>query len=68
MYKIQELLQLVIFFFILMTSMFDLGVILQGEIRWQSLLGVKGLLPNGTVRSLFWDDDDDDDDFIFSQH
>ena len=30
--------------FILMMLMFDLGTILLGEIRWWSLLGVKGLM------------------------
>ena len=33
----QELLELVIISYILMTSLFDLGLILQGEIRSQSL-------------------------------
>ena len=32
--------------FILMMLMFDLGTILLGEIRWWSLLGVKGLMIN----------------------
>ena len=40
----QEVLQLTIISFILMTSMFDSGVILKGEIRCWSLLGVKGLI------------------------
>ena len=31
-----------IIFLILLKFMFDLGVILKGEIRYQSLLGVKG--------------------------
>ena len=40
----QELLQLVIISFILMTFMCDLGVKLQGEIRCELFLGVKGLI------------------------
>ena len=39
----QQLLQLVIISFILMTLMFDLRELLQGEIRCQSLLGVRKL-------------------------
>ena len=39
----QELLKLVIISFILVTSTFDSWVILWGEIRSQSLLGVEGL-------------------------
>ena len=39
----QELLELVIISFILVTLMFDLGVILWGEIKCWSLLGVKVL-------------------------
>ena len=39
----QELLEFVIVSFLLVTLMFDSGVILWGEIRCQSLLGVKGL-------------------------
>ena len=41
--RVQELLQLVIISFILMTLMFDSGVILKGEIRCLSLSGIKGL-------------------------
>ena len=41
--RVQELLQLVIISFILMTLMFDSGVILKGEIRCWSLSGIKGL-------------------------
>ena len=39
----QEILQLVIISFILMTLMFDSGVILKGEFRCWSLSGIKGL-------------------------
>ena len=39
----QELLNIVIISFTLMTLMFELGVILLGEIRCLSLLGFKGL-------------------------
>ena len=39
----QELIEFVIVSFLLVTLMFDSGVILWGEIRCQSLLGVKGL-------------------------
>ena len=39
----QKLLELVIISFILVTLMFDLGVILWGEIKSWSLLGVKVL-------------------------
>ena len=44
LFKNQELLQLVIVSFILMTLMYDLEVILKGEIRCQAFLGVKGLI------------------------
>ena len=40
----QEVLQLIIISFILMTLMCDSGVILKGEIRCQSLSGIKVLL------------------------
>ena len=40
----QELLKLVIRSFILLTLMFDSGVIWLGEIRYQSPLGVKGFI------------------------
>ena len=39
------LLQFMITSFILLTLMFDSGVIMKGEIRCQSLIGVKGLNP-----------------------
>ena len=39
------LLQIMIISFILLTLMFDSGVIMKGEIRCQSLMGVKGLNP-----------------------
>ena len=39
----QELLEFVIISFLLVTLMFDSGVILVGEIKYWSLLGVKGL-------------------------
>ena len=38
-----ELLEFVIISFLLVTLMFDSGVILVGEIKYWSLLGVKGL-------------------------
>ena len=41
----QDILSLVIVSFILMTCTFDQVVILQGEIRCLSLLGLKGLNP-----------------------
>ena len=40
----QELLELTIILFILMTLTFDSGVILLGEIRYLSLLGINGLV------------------------
>ena len=43
MYTIPKLIKLMIIFFFLVTLMFDSGVILSGEIRCWSLLGVKGL-------------------------
>ena len=43
MFTDQKLLLLVIISFILLTVMCDSGVILSGEIRYQSLLGFKGL-------------------------
>ena len=39
----QEVLQLIIISFILMTLMLDSWMILKGEIKCQSLLGIKGL-------------------------
>ena len=39
----QDILSLMIIFFILMTCMFDQVVILSGEFRCLSLLGLKGL-------------------------
>ena len=42
----QEVLRLIIVFFILMTIMFDSGMILKGEIRCQSVLGIKGSKDN----------------------
>ena len=39
----QELLEFVIISFLLVTLMFDSGVILVGEIKYWLLLGVKGL-------------------------
>ena len=43
---------MVIISFILMTLVFDLGVMLLGEVRFWSLLGVKGLtsLPKNTTK------------------
>ena len=40
----QEILQLIIFSFTLMTLMCDSGVMLKGEIRYQLLSGIKVLL------------------------
>ena len=40
----QEVLQLIIMSFILMTLMFDSGVILKEEIRHYSILGIKVLI------------------------
>ena len=40
----QELLKFTIILFILMTLTFDSGVILLGEIRYLSLLGINGLV------------------------
>ena len=40
----QELLEFTIILFILMTLTFDSGVILLGEIRYLSLLGINGLV------------------------
>ena len=45
----QELPKLVIISFILMTLVFDSKVILHGEIRCQSLLGVKGFITGLSV-------------------
>ena len=43
----QEVLQLITISFILITLMFDLGVILKGEIRCKLLSGIKGLKKEG---------------------
>ena len=43
----QEVLQLITISFILITLLFDLGVILKGEIRCKLLSGVKGLKKEG---------------------
>ena len=43
----QEVLQFIIIAFILITLMFDSGVILKGEIRCKSLSGIKGLKEAG---------------------
>ena len=43
----QEVLQLITISFILITLMFDLGVILKGEIRCKLLSGIKGLKEAG---------------------
>ena len=54
LFKDQELYELVITSLILMTLMFDSGVILWGEIRSWSLLGVKGLrLEKGPLDNKF---------------
>ena len=44
LFKNQEVLQFIIISFILMTIMFDSGMILKGEIRCWSLLGIKVLI------------------------
>ena len=51
----QELLYLLIISIILMTLMFDSGVILKGEIRCWSLSGVKGLRNTGVSRVIVFD-------------
>ena len=43
----QEVLQLITISFILITLLFDLGVILKGEIRCKLLSGIKGLKKEG---------------------
>ena len=52
LYNNQEVLQLIIISFILMTLMFDSGVILKGEIRCLSLSGIKGLNNTRCFQSL----------------
>ena len=48
----QEVLQFIIIAFILITLVFDLGVILEGEIRCQSLSGIIGLKEAGYFKKI----------------
>ena len=47
----QEVLQFIIIAFILITSIFDSGVILKGEIRCKSLSGIKGFKKAGYYKN-----------------
>ena len=49
----QEVLQLITISFILITLMFDLGVILKGEIRCKLLSGIKGLKKEGYYKNFY---------------
>ena len=50
----QEVLRLIIVFFILMTIMFDSGMMLKGEIRCPSVLGIKGSKDNDITYIPSW--------------